>query len=282
MLFIVGVIVVFASVAGGYTMHGGNFHVLMQPSEFLIIGGAAIGSFLIANPPNVQKKVLKSLKKLMKGTPYKKANYVELLTFLFKIFKEIRAKGLLSIESAIEEPHSSEFFTKYPSVMAEHHAVQFFCDNVRLLTMGVDSHYQMEEIMDRDLECHHNEMEVAASAVTNVGDALPALGIVAAVLGVIVTMGSITQPPEILGHLVGAALVGTFFGVLMSYGLVSPIGAFLGKFAHEESKYMECIKVAILAHMQGNAPIITVEFVRKNIPDHIRPSFREVEEAINK
>lgn len=281
MLFIIGVIVVFGSVVGGYTIHGGNLHILFQPSEFLIIGGAAIGAFLISNPPSVLKKALKSFKKLLKGAPYKKDHYVELLTFLFRILKEMKTKGMLAIEGAIEDPHASELFTKYPFFMSDHHAVQFFCDNIRLLTMGVDNHYQMEEIMDRDLEGHHHDLENAASAVVNLGDSFPALGIVAAVLGVIVTMGSISEPPEVLGHLIGAALVGTFFGILMSYGIVSPMGAYLGKFAGEESKYMECIKVAILAHMQGNAPTVTVEFVRKAIPDHIRPSFKEVEEAVN-
>lgn len=281
MLFIIGTIVVFGSVVAGYTLHGGNMHILFQPTEFLIIGGAGVGSFLISNPMSVVKKVLKSLGRLIKGAPYTKAHYLELLTFLFKICKEMKTKGMLAVEAAIEDPHNSELFNKYPKFLHDHHAVDFFCDNIRLLTMGVDNHYQLEEIMDRDLETHHHDTEGAASAVVNLGDSFPALGIVAAVLGVIITMGSITEPPEVLGHLIGGALVGTFFGILVSYGLVSPMGHFLGKFASAESKYLECIKVAILAHMQGNAPVITVEFVRKAIPDHLRPSFKEVEEAIN-
>ena len=281
MLFIIGFVVVFGSVAGGYLMHGGNLMILFQPSEFLIIGGAAIGAFIISNPPSVQKKVLKSLGKLFKSAPYNKAHYLELLTFLYKISKEMKTKGMLAIEAAIEEPHSSEFFTKYPKFNSDHHAVGFFCDNIRLITMGVDNHYQLEEIMDRDLESHHHDLENAAGAVNGMGESFPALGIVAAVLGVIITMGSITEPPEILGHLIGAALVGTFFGILMCYGLVSPMGGYLAKFADAESNYMECLKVAIIAHVQGNAPAVTVEFVRKAIPDHVRPTFKEVEDAVN-
>lgn len=281
MLFIIGFIVVFGSVVAGYMMHGGNMMILVQPSEFLIIGGAAIGAFMISNPGSVQKKVLKSLGKLLKSAPYSKAHYLELLTFLYKISKEMKTKGMLAIEAAIEEPHASELFTKYTKFNSDHHAVEFFCDNIRLITMGVDNHYQLEEIMDRDLESHHHDLENVAGAVNGMGESFPALGIVAAVLGVIVTMGSISEPPEVLGHLIGAALVGTFFGILMSYGLVSPMGSSLSKFADAESNYMECIKVAILAHLQGNAPAVTVEFVRKAIPDHLRPSFKEVEEAVN-
>lgn len=280
MLFIIGVIVVFGSVVTGYTMHHGNLAVLYQPNEFIIILGSAAGAFMISNPVSVQKKSLASMKKLFKGAPYKKAHYIELLVFLFSIFKIMKTKGMLEIEPDIEDPHSSERFSKYPTFAHDHHAVDFFCDNIRLLTMGVDNHYQLGDIMDKDLDLHHHDLHTISASLTGFGDSLPALGIVAAVLGVITTMGSITEPPEVLGGLIGAALVGTFFGILMSYGVFSPIGSFIGKYGDEESVYLNCIKTAIIAHMQGNAPAVTVEFVRKAIPDHLRPSFKEVEDAI--
>lgn len=281
MLFLVGVAVVLGSVIGGYTMHHGNLAVLWQPNEFIIICGAALGSVFISNPMKVVKDVGKSLKFLLKGTPYKKSHYVELLTMLYMVFKTMKSKGMLEMEGHIENPHESSLFSQYPGFVHNHHAVDFLCDNLRVMTMGVEDHYQIEEMMEKDLDSHHHEHERAASAVTSMGDAMPALGIVAAVLGVITTMGSITEPPAVLGSLIGAALVGTFSGVLISYGFVSPIGKFLGMYFEDDLAYLQCIKVAMLAHLKGNAPVVSVEFARASISGHERPTFAEIDTALN-
>ena len=281
MLFLIGIGVVLGSVIGGYTMHHGNLAVLWQPNEFIIIIGAAIGSVLIGNPMKVVKGVGKSLKYTMKGTPYKKAHYIELLTMLYMVFKTIKSKGMLEMEGHIEHPHDSALFSQYPGFIKNHHAVDFLCDNLRVMTMGVEDHYQIEEMMDHDLESHHHDQERVAGAVTAMGDAMPALGIVAAVLGVITTMGSITEPPAVLGSLIGAALVGTFSGVLISYGFITPIGKLLGMYFEDDGHYMACIKTAMLAHLHGNAPVVSVEFARAGISGHERPTFAEIDAALN-
>lgn len=281
MFFIIGTVVVFASVIGGYLWHHGKLEVLWQPSEILIIVGAAVGSFIISSPGKLIKAVCKSLPKLFKGSPYKKKHYIELLTMLYTLLKLIRSKGMLEIESHIERPNESPLFSQYPGFKKNHHAMHFLCDYLRLMTMGVEDYFQIEELMDRELEVHHKEHHAVSSALLTMGDAMPALGIVAAVLGVITTMQSITEPPEILGGLIGAALVGTFMGVLLSYGFVSPIGRFIGSYFEDEHKYMECIKIALLAHIKGNAPVVSVEFARECITSAEKPSFAEVEDAVN-
>lgn len=281
MLFLVGVFVVIGSVIGGHVMHHGNVAVLWQPNEFIIICGAAFGSFLIGNPLKVVKDVGKSLKYLIKGSPYKKASYIELLTMLYLVFKTMKTKGMLEMEGHIEAPKESSLFSPYKGFLDNHYAVAFLCDNIRVMTMGVEDHYQIEELMERDLESHHHEHERISSAVITMGDAMPALGIVAAVLGVITTMGSITEPPAVLGSLIGAALVGTFSGVLISYGFISPIGKFLGAYFEDDLKYMYCIKVALIAHLHGNAPIVSVEFARASIDGHERPNFAEIDTVLN-
>ncbi|HEU5047524.1 MAG TPA: flagellar motor stator protein MotA [Rickettsiales bacterium] len=281
MLFIVGFVVVLGSVVGGYVMHHGNLAVLWQPNEFIIICGAALGQFLIANPIKVVKDAGKSMKFLMKGSPYKKADYTELLLLLYVTFKTMKTKGMLEMESHIENPHESSLFSSYPKFLHNHHAVAFLCDNIRVMTMGVEDHYQIEELMERDLESHHHEHERISTAIVNTGDAMPALGIVAAVLGVITTMGSITEPPAVLGSLIGAALVGTFSGILISYGFLSPMGKFIGAYYEDDVKYLQCIKVALLAHLHGNAPVVSIEFARASIDSHERPTFQEIDEAVN-
>lgn len=281
MKFIIGVIVVMGSVLGGYVLHGGNLGVLYQPTEYLIIGGSGIGQFIITNPGHHLKATLGSLKYLLKGAPYSKENYKELLLFQASIFKFMKTKGLLQIESHIENPEESELFQPYESVLADHHVVVFICDYIRLLTMGMDDKYQLEDLMNAELEAHHHEKTEVAEGLVVLGDAFPALGIVAAVLGVIITMGSISEPPEILGGLIGAALVGTFLGIFLSYGFVGPMGKSIGKYFDEEHKYYECIQAGLLAHVQGNAPAVSVELARKAIPGHVMPSFQELEEAMN-
>lgn len=282
MRFIVSLIFIPLCVFGAYAVHGGHLGVLWQPSEVVIIVGAAFGSMFIANAPNVLKGAAKGLKTQLKGTPYKKDAYLELLSMMFHTFKVARTKGMLELEQHIENPHESSIFKKYPSFQHDHHAETFFCDYLRMLTMGVENHYQLEDLMNAELELHHKAGHDASSAIINMGDGMPALGIVAAVLGVIHTMGSITEPPEVLGHLIGAALVGTFLGVLLSYGFIGPIGQFIGKFYDEEGCYYNTMKVGILAHVQGLAPQVSIEFARKQIPHHVLPSFKEVEEAMNK
>jgi len=280
MLFIMGLILLFGSVLGAYSVHG-DLRVLWQPLEFAIIFGAATAAYLISNPGDVIKTAFSYFKYLFKGKPYQKKHYMELLLFMFETFKLMKTKGMLQLESHIENPHESEIFKKYPLLEKDHHVLPFICDTLRLLTIGIENHYVMSDVLDEEIEAHHHGSEAAASSLTTFGESLPALGIVAAVLGVILTMGSISQPPEILGHLIGAALVGTFAGVLFSYGIFSPIGAFVKHIVDSESAFLKCIKVGIISNMQGNAPTITVEIVRKAIPNYAKPNFAEVDIAIN-
>lgn len=280
MLFIVGFIVVVATVIGGYMGAGGHVAVLWQPLEFVIIFGGGIGAFIIANPSTVLKGVLGSFSKLIKGAKYSKTSYLELLTCLYSVFKLAKSKGDLALEGHIENPEESTLFNQFPGFAADHHAIEFTCDYLRMLTLGTSNPHEVEAIMDAELELHHEEKHAISSAITALGDALPAMGIVAAVLGVIHTMGSITEPPEVLGHLIGAALVGTFSGILFSYGFVSPMGASLGSTFNEESSYFLSIKAGIIAHMQGYAPQVSIEFARKTVPSHVRPTFKELEDAI--
>lgn len=279
MLFIAGVLVVIGSVMGGYILHGGNVGVLYQPTEYLIILGAGIGSFLIANPGKIVKGSIGSLKFLLKGKPFSKADYIELLVMQYSVFKLMKTKGMLELEQHIENPHESDLFGQYPKFAHNHHALDFFCDNLRLMTMGMEDQYQMEDLMDATLDQHHHETHQIGAAVVTLGDSFPAIGIVAAVLGVIITMGSISEPPEILGGLIAAALVGTFLGIFVAYGFVGPMGQFIGKYFEDEAKYMEALKAGILSHLKGNAPAVSVEFARAVIPSAEKPSFAEIEEA---
>ncbi|MBM3618870.1 MAG: flagellar motor stator protein MotA [Alphaproteobacteria bacterium] len=280
MKFIIGFVVVIGCVLGGYVLHHGKLEVLWQPTEFLIIIGAAIGSFIIGTPGALLKDSLKSFKYLMKGMPYGQKDYTELLVMLSATFKTMRSKGMLEIEGHIEAPENSSIFKLAPKFLANHEATNFFCDYLRIMTMGMEDQYQLDDMMEIDLETHRGHGGHIEHAINNVADAMPALGIVAAVLGVIVTMGSITEPPEVLGKLIGAALVGTFLGVLVSYGLMAPMARYIGSYYTAKVKYIEVIKVALLAHVKGNAPVISVEFARNSIDDHDRPAFKDVEAAL--
>ena len=280
MFFIIGFVVVFGSVVGGYMGAGGHLDVLWQPFEFIIIGGAALGQMLIGSPKKVIGGLGKSFGKILKGGKYSKDSYLELLSVLYSVFRLAKSKGDLALEQHVEKPEESSLFQKFPEFSSDHHAVEFLCDYLRLLTLGVSTSHEVEAVMDRELEVHHAEDHAVAHALGNMGEAFPALGIVAAVLGVIHTMGSITEPPEVLGHLIGGALVGTFFGILMSYGLVAPMAMALEAAFASDSKYIECIKVGIVAHMQGYAPQVSAEFARKILDSDVRPSFIEVEEHI--
>ncbi|HYN38046.1 MAG TPA: flagellar motor stator protein MotA [Rhodospirillales bacterium] len=280
MLFIVGLIIVFGSVVGGFLGAGGHLAVLFQPFEFIIIFGAALGSFIIANPLPVVMGTLKSIGPLLKGSKFKKESYVELLSMLFAIFKLAKTKGDLALESHIDNPAESPLFAGYPGFTSNHHAMEFICDNLRIFTLGGGNPHELEAIMDVELEAMHAEQHIITAAVTTVGDAMPALGIVAAVLGVIHTMGSISQPPEVLGHLIGAALVGTFSGILFAYGLIAPVAKSLEKTFAAEAEYLNCIKAGLIAHLQGYAPQVSIEFARKTLPGALKPSFHEIDEAL--
>ena len=279
MFFIIGSVVVIISVVGGYVANGGHLGVLWQPFEFLIIVGAAVGGFIISNRKPVLSGAGKAIGGLLKGEKYDKAAYLELLSLLYAVFKLSKTKGALALEQHVEKPDESTLFAQYPKFNADHHAVVFLCDYLRLLTLGTDNHHEMEALMDEEIETHHEEQAAIAAAIQTIADALPALGIVAAVLGVIHTMGSITEPPEVLGHLIGGALVGTFCGILLAYGFAAPMaGAVKARF-DAEAKYFICMKSGILAYMQGYAPAVAVEFARKSLNSDVRPSFYEVETA---
>jgi chemotaxis protein MotA len=280
MFFIIGIVIVFGSVLGGYLPHG-SFDILVQPLELLIIGGAATGAFIISNPGPNMKRCLSHMSRVFKGMPHNKDSYLDLLTLLYKMFRLARTKGMLALESHIDEPHESELFQDHPNFLANHHAVEFLCDYFRLVTMGSDNVSEIEDLMNLELEVHHAEAHAAYGAVNTVGEGMPAFGIVAAVLGVIITMASITEPPEVLGQLVGMALVGTFLGILLAYGVVMPVSKNMEAWANSESKYLECIKAGVLAHLQGSAPAISIEFARKSLFSQDRPTFEELEDAVS-
>ena len=280
MLVIVGCVVVLASVVGGYVAGGGHLDVLFQPFEVMIIVGAAIGGFITANRKRVLSAAGKAIPALFKGEKFDKKAYLELLTMLYALFKMAKTKGALALEAHVEKPEESTLFAKFPTFLGDHHAVTFLCDYLRLLTLGTDNHHEMETLMEEDLNIHREEHHAVAGAVNNVADSMPALGIVAAVLGVIHTMGSITEPPAVLGHLIGGALVGTFMGILLSYGFIAPIASAIKNRGDAEERYFLCMKAGILAYMQGYAPSVAVEFARKALNTDVRPTFYEVEEAV--
>ncbi len=280
MLVIVGCVVVLASVVGGYVAGGGHLDVLFQPFEVMIIVGAAIGGFITSNRKPVLSAAGKAIPALFKGEKFDKKAYLELLTMLYALFKMAKTKGALALEAHVEKPEESTLFSKFPTFLHDHHAVTFLCDYLRLLTLGTDNHHEMETLMDEDLNIHREEHHAVAGAIGSVADAMPALGIVAAVLGVIHTMGSITEPPAVLGHLIGGALVGTFMGILLSYGFIAPIAAAIKNRGDAEERYFLCMKAGILAYMQGYAPSVAVEFARKALNTDVRPTFYEVEEAV--
>jgi chemotaxis protein MotA len=279
MRLIIGVVVIIGSVIGGYLAMGGHLEVLIQPFEVLIILGAAIGAFVIAQPGPVLKQTLGVFGILMKGSRYNKAAYIELLGLQFSLFKLVQSKGILGLEPHVETPHESAIFKAFPKFAANHHAVTFMCDYLRMVTLGTNNVHQLEDLMDEELETHHQENERLVSAIQALADGTPALGIVAAVLGVIHTMGSISQPPEVLGHLIGGALVGTFLGVLISYGFFAPFAQSLKNTFESEAKYFLSMKTGLLAHISGNPPVMAIEFARKMLMSDVRPTFAEVDEA---
>ncbi len=279
MFVIIGWVFVLACVLGGYIAMGGKLAVLFQPFELVIIGGAAAGAFIAGNPKWVIKSAGAGIKAAMKGPANSKDDYLELLSMMYTTFKLAKTKGNLVLEQHIENPEESTLFANFPGFLDDHHAVEFFCDYLRLVTLGTEKAHELEALMDEEIEIHHHQDETIAGSIQGMADGLPALGIVAAVLGVIKTMGSITEPPEILGKLIGGALVGTFLGVLLAYGFVGPLATAITGAQEANSKYIGCIKAGILAHVQGYAPAVSVEFARKSLMANERPSFAELEEA---
>ena len=279
MLVIIGSLTVVVCVVGGFVMMGGHIEILIQPVEFIIIVGASIGAFLIANPMTVIKACFKAALGLLKPPRHNKASFLELLTLLYAIFKLVQMKGMLALERHVKNPNESDLFQQFPKFHADEHAVTFLCDYIRLTTLGSDKAHKMETLMDEEIKTHHNNQLEIAEAVNKVAEAMPALGIVAAVLGVIHTMGSISEPPEVLGYLIGAALVGTFLGVLLSYDFIGPMASALKGRSNTDSKYFVCMKAGLMAYMQGYAPAVSVEFARKILYAHERPTFYDVEDA---
>ncbi|MEP4888059.1 MAG: flagellar motor stator protein MotA, partial [Alphaproteobacteria bacterium] len=247
MLVIVGWVMVLGCVLGGYVAMGGKLGVLYQPFELVIIGGAGVGAYITSNPKHVLKKTGKGFKTALKGPANSKEDYLELLSMMYATFKLAKAKGNLALEQHIENPHDSELFSNFPNFSGDHHAVEFFCDYLRLVTLGTENPHELEALMDEELDVHHMEDEQTATAMQLLSDGFPALGIVAAVLGIIKTMGSITEPPEILGKLIGGALVGTFLGILLAYGFVGPLASAIKMVQEANSKYLTCLKAGILA-----------------------------------
>lgn len=267
-------------VIGGFLMIDGPLGVLIQPSEFVVIGGAAIGATIAANPIKFLMRLTSQIVVAIKGSPYNKKTYSELLQMQYDIFVNSKKGGLLSIEEDVNNPMSSSIFTKYSSFIANHHAVDFFCDAMKMLVNGACSPEELEIMLETDLETHHEEGSIVPGLLQRCSDALPGLGIVAAVLGIVVTMQHLDGPPEELGHHVGAALVGTFLGLLLSYGFIAPVAANLENLAQDEAKYYGCMKAGLVAFSNGAAPMTAIEFARKTIYSFDRPPTNELEPAL--
>lgn len=276
---IVGLIIVFASVLGGFAMAGGPFGVLVQPSELVVIGGAALGTLVISAPGKVGKRILGSFKKAFSGKPPAKADFLDLLKCLFQIFQAMRREGVVALEAHVQDPHKSTIFKQFPTVLARHHAVDFLVGGLRQLVDGCTP-TELAQLFDTEMETHHDEEHQPINLIRTTGDALPGLGIVAAVLGIIVTMGHIDGGPEEIGHHVAAALVGTFLGILMCYGMLAPIATGIEMQAVSESRYLLCMKEALLAAARGTNPKLAIEFARSAIFSDERPSSTELEAAL--
>lgn len=280
---ILGFIVVVVCVFAGYLLAGGKMAPILHalPYEGLTIGGAAIGAFIIANTGHTIKATLKNMNCLIKAEAHGKEAYIELLSVLYMLFKLARTKGWLALESHIEDPENSDLFKQFPGFHGNHHATTFLCDYLRIISLGNENSHIIEALMDEEIETLAEEKAHPSHAIQTMADGIPALGIVAAVLGVIKTMGSITEPPEVLGKMIGGALVGTFLGVFLAYGFVGPLAGALGVKGQSEVLYYRCMKVAVISFLNGAAPQIAVEFARKFLPHHLQPAFVELEEKLN-
>jgi chemotaxis protein MotA len=279
MFSIIGIVVVFGSIVAGYLMEHGNLKVLMQPAELIIIGGAAAGTVLTANPLHILKEIAGGVAGVFGSSKYGKQRYIESLKMMYELLNKARKEGLVALESDIEEPEKSALFSKYGDFVKNHHALDFVCDTMRMAVSGGVEVFDLDQMLESDMEVHHHEATQPVSALSTMADSLPGLGIVAAVLGVVITMGALGGPPEEIGHKVAAALVGTFLGILLCYGLVGPLAARMGKTSEEEHAFLQVMRVVMIAFLKGVAPIMAVEIGRRSVPGHVRPSFKEVEQA---
>jgi chemotaxis protein MotA len=282
LLVIIGYVIVLVAVFGGFAWEGGHLAALFQPVELVMIGGAAFGAFFVGNNGKTVRATLKALPTVFKGSRYNRELYMELMSLLFDVLSKVRKEGLMSIEGDIEAPAESPLFSKYPAVLADHHVIEFMTDYLRLMVSGNMDAFQIENLMDNEIDTHHHEGGIPAHALTKLGDGLPAFGIVAAVMGVVHTMESVGIPPAELGILIAKALVGTFLGILLAYGFVGPLGTLLEQKLEESSKMLQCVKVTLLASLNGYAPALAVEFGRKVLYSTERPTFAELEDHIKK
>jgi len=279
---IIGVLVVLGCIAGGYSMEKGNFMVLMQPAELLIILGAAIGTVLIGNPPYLLKGIITGVVGVLKGSPFTSSLYLDTLKFLSDFFSTSRKNGLTALETDLDAPDKSALFKRHPKFANNKEALHFFCDTMRTLLAGGVEVHDLDQVMETDLEVLHRQSRLPAGALSTMADSLPGLGIVAAVLGVVITMGSLGGPPEEIGHKVAAALVGTFLGILLCYGFLGPLAANIKKQTDSEGEYFLCLRMGMLAYMKGVSPMLALEAARRAIPHHVRPSFQEMDKACRK
>jgi len=282
MFAIIGLLVVFVCVFGGYIVSGGKIGIVLEaaPHELLTIGGAAIGAFLIANSKTGLKHAMHAIKLVFKGEHFKKSDYQELLLLLFALTKLMKTKGMVAVEQHIEKPEDSEIFRQYSHVSHDAFAVHLICDYLRIITMDMSDPIALEDAMEKEIDKHLQEELHGSHAIQTMADGIPALGIVAAVLGVIKTMASITEPPEVLGGMIGGALVGTFMGVFMAYGFVGPFASRSGEAINGDIQFYRIIKEVLVAHLKGYAPQISMEIGRGNIPSHLQPTFQEMEAAL--
>jgi len=280
MLVIVGYIIILIAVLGGFMLAGGHVAALVQPVELLMIGGSACGAFVVGNTGKALRATLKALPSVFKGATYTKSMYMELMALLYDILARIRKEGLMTIEADVDNPESSAMFAKYPKIVADHHIMEFLTDYLRLMVSGNLNAFEIENLMDNEIQTHHHEGEIPVHVIAKLGDGLPAFGIVAAVMGVVHTMQSVGIPPAELGKLIAAALVGTFLGILLSYGFVGPLSSLLEQKLNEGSKMLECIKVTLLASLNGYSPSLAVEFGRKVLYSTERPTFSELEQYV--
>ena len=280
MLVIAGILVVFGAIIGGFLLEGGKLPVLLQPAELLIIGGAALGTVLIANPLHMINGILHGVLGTLRPSRYGRVFYLEHLKLLNDLFAHARKNGVAKLEADIEDPAQSQVFQKYPAFLADKPALFFLCDTLRTSISGGVNAFDLDQMMELDLDSNAAESHEPVSALATIADSLPGLGIVAAVLGVVITMGALGGPPEEIGHKVAAALVGTFLGILLCYGLVGPLAQNMARESHERGQYLQVLRVGILAFVKGLAPILAVEFARRGIPPHVRPTFQEMEQAI--
>ncbi len=279
MFSIIGIVVVFGCIVAGYLMEHGNLKVLVQPAELIIIGGAAAGTVLIANPLHILKQIAAGLGATFGSSKFTRQRYIESLKMMYELLNKARKEGLVALESDIEEPEKSALFSKYKDFVKNHHVCDFVCDTMRMAVSGGVEVFDLDQMLDADMEVHHHCSAEPVAALSTMADSLPGLGIVAAVLGVVITMGALGGPPEEIGHKVAAALVGTFLGILLCYGLVGPLAARMGKLSEEEHAFLLVMRVVMVAFLKGVPPIMAVEIGRRVVPGHVRPSFKEVEQA---